>query len=237
MAGHVDVEGNELADFEAKRGSIELFDEVVESVEEVIVAGRGGRKKKKTVVVEKGQEVRDGRNLANSFSAILALYNEQLLENWGKRWKEEVRGKGLRKIDKAPPGRHVLRIHEDRNRRHNSILTQLCTDRSHLNACLFKMGVHPTPYCDCGPIKETREHFFLSCPLYYHQRRALRQELGSTTGCDISSLLTDPLAIPATLRFINDSNRFSAYYSYLLPLDQKRKEWNKGKKGKKGKKK
>ncbi|KAL8276537.1 hypothetical protein RQP46_011085 [Phenoliferia psychrophenolica] len=102
-------------------------------------------------------------------------------------------------------------MHANLSRRHNSILTQLGTGRSHLRADLFKMGIEPSPLCDCGRI-ESREHFFLSCPLFAQARGRLRIA-NKNKPLDISSILSNPSLLLATLKFINETERFPNFYA------------------------
>ena len=116
-------------------------------------------------------------------------------------------GAQLRKIDGCPPGLHTLKLHTDLSRHHNSILTQLRTGCSHLRGNLFKMRIKPSPFCVCGHI-ESREHLLLSCPLFALVRHKLRV---ATKGepLEVSKLLFNPLLIPATLTYINETEQFS----------------------------
>ncbi|KAL8286929.1 hypothetical protein RQP46_003935 [Phenoliferia psychrophenolica] len=112
-------------------------------------------------------------------------------------------------------------MHANLSRRHNSILTQLRTGRSHLRADLFKMGIEPSPLCDCGHI-ESREHFFLSCPLFAQARGRLRIA-NKNKPLDISSILSNPSLLLATLKFINETERFPNFYA-AVPEPKARQE-------------
>ena len=167
-----------------------------------------------------------------SLSALGAQFDGMVMGMWEERWKAERRGRKLRKVDSHTPGSHLLCIHSDLRRRHSSLLTQLRTGLSHLNADLFKIRVAPSPHCDCGE-RETREHLLLACPLFRAQRNRMRSDLAAQDlgYMDVSSLLSIPEAIPIVLRFVTDTGRFPRYHASLEPKGGGRKEKEKGKGG------
>ncbi|KAL8279737.1 hypothetical protein RQP46_007832 [Phenoliferia psychrophenolica] len=83
-------------------------------------------------------------------------------------------------------------MHANLSRRHNS--TELRTG---------KVGIEPSPLCDCGRI-ESREHIFLSCPLFIPARGHLRIA-SKNKPLNISSILCNPSLLLATLKFINET--------------------------------
>ena len=66
--------------------------------------------------------------------------------------------------------------------------------------------------CACGGEPETREHFFLHCPLHANPRTNLFASLRLKSP-SLAYLLSDPRATKATLRFLADLGRFDLLYS------------------------
>lgn len=237
VPGHVSIEGNELADVAAKEGAESRWEEIEEEEEEEevvvrVVEKRGSRKdreeEKERSELSRAEKVfrieaaKEGFLLDKSVSAVNAEYDGELKREWGVRWKGKREGGRLRQIDHSNPGAHSLRLHEGLNRRHSSILTQLRTGSSHLNAYLFKLRLRPSPLCECGEL-ETRHHFFFSCRIYYYERQTLRRSLGHNS-FDLSSLLTDLSLRNSVLQYINNTNRFPRYFDSLLERDSKVKK-------------
>ncbi|KAL8290312.1 hypothetical protein RQP46_002570 [Phenoliferia psychrophenolica] len=80
------------------------------------------------------------------------------------------------------------------------------------------MGIEPSPLCDCGRI-ESREHLFLSCPLFAQARGRLRIA-NKNKPLDITSILS---LLLATLEFINETERFPSFYA-AVPEPKARQE-------------
>ncbi|GAA6060770.1 hypothetical protein JCM10212_006750 [Sporobolomyces blumeae] len=203
VPGHADVEGNEGADVQAKRGAeTELEGETTEAAGEV-----GGREEEEE---EATVDSTLARNLAKSASALRASFNDYLLERWATEWKASPVGKHLRRVDLHKPSPHILRLHDGLARPLSSLLTQLRSGHSFLNADLFRSKRSTTDRCLCGA-REDLSHFFLACP-----RRILVESLGPLA-CNIPYLLSSSTAIPHTLRFVVSSGRFPRYHTNNLP--------------------
>ena len=211
VPAHIGIEGNEKADVLAKLGA--SIDTTVEDYELNEQIGE---------LVSKAKKV--------SISSSRAEFRSQLLNRWATLWKKGSTGKSLREIDSKPPSLNTLAIHGNRNRRHNSIITQLRTDSSPLNASLFKRGQLASPLCECG-IEETRDHYFLKCKLYFKPRATLRKNLKTMDikPFNLETFLSNHLAIPSTLEFIQETGRFIKYYHEVIEPAEKKKN----KKGKK----
>ena len=171
IPSHLSIEGNERADALAKVG-----------------ASRKSAKR------------RAGTEIEISVSALKASYQTTLINEWNQEWRRAPTGKALRAIDPNPPSLNVLKLHLSRNRRHNSLFTQLRTDKSNLQSSLYNRKLETTSLCSCGE-RETRTHFFIFCKLYHGPRQELRKESRSLKikQLNLSSLLTEPTATHATL--------------------------------------
>ncbi|KIO16964.1 hypothetical protein M407DRAFT_52129, partial [Tulasnella calospora MUT 4182] len=66
----------------------------------------------------------------------------------------------------------------------------------------------------CGNRRETVEHYLLFCSRYINQRMKLREKLKKAeliktfNPMQLSTLLSDPAAIPLTLEYIRETRRF-----------------------------
>ena len=102
------------------------------------------------------------------------------------------------------------RLHSSLSHRQSTLLTQLRTGACDLGA--YRAHFEPERLlCACDGEPETREHFFLHCPLYATPRATLFSSLRLKSP-SIAYLLSDPRATRATLRFLADSGRFDSLY-------------------------
>ena len=143
----------------------------------------------------------------------MQAFNSRLGDRWELEWNEGKEGRGLRKLESAGAGNRGVATYRGLAQQHTSILVQLRTDRSILNADLFKRRVVDSPLCDCGEL-ETREHFLLACRHHHTARAQMTRCLVSNklNPTDINTLLCDRRAQKHVLRFVNDSERFPARY-------------------------
>lgn len=204
IPSHVEIEGNEIADKMARKGA--LLDPLNKNY--------------------RFNEHEDGEvkaPLRISISALKAEYQEILMNEWNQEWRYGPTGRALRAIDPNPPSLNTLRIHGSRNRRHNSLLTQLRTDASNLSASLFKRHLIRSSDCLCGE-RETRQHYFLNCKLHLKPRLILRTtlEIININSLNLSTLLTNPLATHATIEFIQNTGRFIEYHHHLIEKTERK---------------
>ncbi|KAF7372324.1 reverse transcriptase [Mycena venus] len=122
-------------------------------------------------------------------------------------------GRGLREIDNSPPS-VILRSPYDSfaSRADISLICQLRTDFSQLNAHRFRCRLTQSPACDaCGTAFETRIHYLLHCPAYEPLRpplQAASYKADILGAVDVRSLLSHPKLLKALITFINLSRRF-----------------------------
>ncbi|GAA5976985.1 hypothetical protein JCM10908_005702 [Rhodotorula pacifica] len=152
-----------------------------------------------------------GFALPQSLFAVHTALKSAQAQQWAVLWAAEESGKGLRAITSAPPGNFFARFHHSLTRRQSTLLSQLRTGVCNLGA--YRSKFEPEKLlCECGKVK-TQEHFFISCPIYATQRDALYATLRVSIPPTVASLLGDPQATPAVLRFVADSGRFDSLYS------------------------
>jgi ribonuclease HI len=155
-AGHQGIEGNEIADQEAK------------------LAAQGNSSDTKSL-----PRYLRRKALINP-SAIKQAHKEKLKRVWAKQWRESERGKRSRQLDDTAPSSKFLKLisHKEVGRKTASIISQLRTAHVPLNSYLHKIGKIPNSRCPaCNNPKEDPAHFLLACPAYAHERWALTQSL------------------------------------------------------------
>ena len=118
---------------------------------------------------------------------MVCRYIHQQLERKGAI-KPRVQGKYTYDMDKALPGKHTMRIYGTLTREEASILTQVRTGHTYLNAYLKRVGKIDSARCACGEDNETVKHVILSCPQWQIARQELRKEAGESWN-DLSYLL------------------------------------------------
>jgi hypothetical protein len=137
--------------------------------------------------------------------------NSLILQRWKAQWKVSTPRRGLREIDDSPPSL-ILRSPylSAASRGDISILAQLRTDFSALNAHRFRRRLVLSPAC--GAPKETRAHFLLHCPAWDHLRLPLQHASYSTGvlgAVDVRTLLNHPRLLKPVIAFIAQTRRFS----------------------------
>ena len=106
VPGHMEVEGNELADEMAKTGA---------------------RKEEKDELYEFIEEGSEETEVKASLASVFMLFDKEILKQWSKIWRDSVVGNKLRQTDKNSPGRQIIKYHQDLSRRCSTILIQLRT--------------------------------------------------------------------------------------------------------------
>jgi ribonuclease HI len=187
-AGHVGIQGNELADKEAKRAAEGL------SSDKSILPTFAKRK------------------LTINPSAVLRKRNTEIQKRWVTDWKNSTRGQRLSQIDNKSPSAHFLSSISNANisRRSASLVTQLYTGHVPLNEYLNRFKLVDSSRCPaCGARPETVRHFLLECPIYAHERWLLKERLSKRKkALTVENLLGDAEAIVPLTTYISASHRF-----------------------------
>ncbi|KAJ6531384.1 hypothetical protein DFH09DRAFT_1326541 [Mycena vulgaris] len=146
-------------------------------------------------------------------TSTLAEHQRKLAEHINES-REIVNAVGLREIDDTPPSL-ILRSPylSSASRADISILSQLRTNFSALNAHRFRCRLAPSPVCDaCGAAKETRAHYLLHCPAWEHLRPPLEYtsySAGILGAVDVRTLLSHPKLLKPVVNLILRTRRFS----------------------------
>ena len=148
-AGHEGLEGNELADEEAKE------------------AAKGHTLETKLLPSYLRKPL-----LINP-SAIKAAHNTMLKKEWQVGWRESERGRALARIDDTAPSSIFLKAISNPKlpREEASSIAQLRLRHIPLNRYLKQICKVDSARCPaCGENEEDIEHFLLRCPNYAYER-------------------------------------------------------------------
>lgn len=119
------------------------------------------------------------------------------------------------KIDSSTPSDRYLQLMMILRRNQCTALTQLRTGHVPLVYHLWRIRVEESGECSrCSWANKTVIHYLLHCPAHEKARRRLTNALGQN-GRDLGNLLSHPLAIPHTLQFLDDTNRFRHIFGRL----------------------
>jgi len=195
--GHEGIEGNELADQEAKRAS----------------QGDSSGTKELPAFLRR-------KRLPVSISATRQLLKKEMKTRWQDEWKSSPRSERTNEIDGSLPSDDYLHIIDQLRRNQSSLLTQLRTGHIPLNEILYRIKRSDTPNCPhCqNGIRETIHHYLLACPHYVEARRTLQTKLGRMAS-SIPFLLGSRVGIPHLLRYVGDTNRLKATFGGVRPAD------------------
>lgn len=193
VPGHRDVEGNELADKEAKR------------------AAEGESSNTHSLPAPFRKKLPFGK------SAVKESFNANLKRQAASYFRHSPRYARLKRIDPSAPSNKFRKLAAPLERRQSSILVQLRTGHVPLNEYLFRIKKAESPVCPaCNQHNETVHHYILMCPAYAAQRRRLDIALPRDSR-SIRKLLSSPKAVPYLLRYIGATKRFQATYGELAP--------------------
>jgi ribonuclease HI len=192
IPSHLEVEGNEEADRQAKRAA----------------KGHANSPLNRLPV-----ELRNG--LPDSKSAIKQAMIRTLKEGAIRILRESPQWRKLQHVDPTMPSNQYRKMADSISRKHSGLLIQLRTGHVPLNKHLYNIKSADSPICPaCEDAHETVHHFLLSCPVYERHRRDLFFNLhrGSRS---LATLLSNPKAIKHTFKFIGKTGRFKLTHGNL----------------------
>ena len=193
VPGHVDIEGNERSNEEAKaaaRGHMSADAALPEAI--------------------RGQ-------LPFSWSAARQRFNEGLKKRWKELLEQSPRWQKLKRIDPTAPSNRFRKITSSLPRRHVATLIQLCTGHAPLQHHLHRIqpDEFESPTCPaCGQCDETVAHFLLECQCYADSRHRLEQAVGRSSR-NLAELLSNPSMFKHLFEFIHKTQRFKKTFSDL----------------------
>jgi hypothetical protein len=147
IPGHMDIEGNEYADQEAKRAAA---DPTVH------------------------QLLRHPPLKSSRIQQIKTMAKIQWNRQWTENTKTS---KHLRRISPKQGIQLGSKLYNSiSGRKTCAQLVQLRTEHCGLNKYLHRFGKRYSPYCSCGYAKETMEHFILECPNIKYKEKSSGKE-------------------------------------------------------------
>ncbi|KAI0298315.1 hypothetical protein BC826DRAFT_951267 [Russula brevipes] len=190
VAGHEGLEGNELADQEAK------------------AAARGTQSDKNLLPPYLRRKLKINPNAAKqSLAAKLSAKHRAT-------WRTSERGTKMAKIDVSTPSRKFIDSisHHDISRSTASLIAQMRINHVPVNAYLYRFKKVESARCfACGTDTEDVTHFLLECPTYAHERWALaRQAKKLKKPLKIETLLGNPAMTTALATYIEKTHRFDS---------------------------
>jgi ribonuclease HI len=187
-AGHEGIEGNELADKEAKDAA----------------EGETTEKPHLPPFLR--------CPLTINPAAVKQAYNKKSKEAWTNDWRTSVRGRKMLKIDGSTPSAKFLKLISGTNitRKAASIISQLRIGHAPLNAYLHRFKRVDSARCPaCGAAEETTEHFLLKCEAYAYERQTLKKKLEKKkTKLSLETLLSDERAATLLVKYTETTHRF-----------------------------
>jgi ribonuclease HI len=195
VPGHKGVEGNELADEQAKKA---------------ITEGSSN---------EHELPVQLKLPLPRSKSAILCAYYEKLKRKAHKMWQKSPRFGRMHKTDPTSPSKAYVKLIAGLPRRIASTLTQLRTGHAQLAKHLHRIKRADSPICPaCLQGVETIQHLILHCPAHHIARQVLRNNTGGRD-INVTKLFTTRESLRALFKFIAATGRFHRNRGNAIPPD------------------
>ena len=187
-AGHEGLEGNELADKEAKRAAEGL------TTDKPLLPPY----LRKPLLINP--------------AAVKRLHNDILMSKWTKTWRESDRGRRYTRLEESTPSKKLLNLskHPELSRADASRIAQFRLGHAPINEYLKRIGRVDSARCPaCSEDVETAEHFLLRCENYAHERWALARHASKLRKpMTIQTLLGHPEMTIALAKYIKATSRF-----------------------------
>ncbi|CAK5280784.1 unnamed protein product [Mycena citricolor] len=195
LPGHVDIQGNEEADKQAKMAAEQLLTNRAEADKLLHKSLRG--------------------TLPRSKSAAAQHYNALLQARANDGWKASPRYNKLKSLLRKTPTESFQKLIRKIPRQQATILFQLRAGHVPLARYLHRIGKTDSPTCPyCHRADETVAHYLLACPAHEEERRRMN-EMGGRSTLSVARLLTDPKTIPHLMRYLAETRRFAKTHGTL----------------------
>ena len=148
VPGHMDIDGNEKADVEAKRAALEQL------------AGEPPLQRKLKSV---------------QFMKINDDINTAARKAWNNG---KTNARQHRKMTRPKRFKAGVQLYSDLPRKQLANLVRLRTGHCRLNSYLNQLNIIEDPSCDCGRGIETVKHYLLLCKNYDDARKELKKKVG-----------------------------------------------------------
>jgi ribonuclease HI len=177
IPGHVDIDGNEKADEEAKRAATDPT--------LGLPFNHGTLKSARTQQIKQMAQQKWNKEWTNHTKTATLLHHitQTRMSKIGAKYYNNIN-----------------------NRKISTTLAQLRTGHCALNGYLHRFGKAASPYCECGYGKETVQHFLLECQRFKNEWKKLRTEVG-TGRMKIAWLLGNKNMASHTMEYIGSTGR------------------------------
>jgi ribonuclease HI len=190
--GHVDIEGNERADEEAKKAITDGSSQGLPSFLR--------------------------KALPKSKSMMQQAYNKKLRGVASKSWQKSLRYQRMKDINPALPSPAFLRLTAKLPRKHTAILFQLRSGHVPLARHLYRLGKAESPICPCCNMHdESVDHFLFFCPAHAAARHAMYY-VGGRDARVKSQLLSQPALLSLLFRFVAHTAHLRSIYGDIPAL-------------------
>jgi len=202
IAGHADIEGNELADREAKLAALR--------------SNMASPRRELPKLLRK--------RLPLSISAMKQANEDHLQKRWQEEWMASPRHPYINTLDPNQTTRSFMKLVGRLKKKHTAIYVQLRTGHIPLNKHLHQIKKSTSQSClQCeGHHVETVHHLLFDCPRYARERHILRQKIGHNA-LSTSHLLSAKPAQQALFRFIDSTKCLHSTFGDI-PIPQSSKD-------------
>lgn len=186
IAGHMEVEGNERADREAKTAAT--------------------RPDSSSPLKDLPPPLRN--QLPQSVSALKQLHTARLKTLWTREWKSSPRYHRITAIDPQLPSSSFTKLAALLPKKQTGTYIQLRTGHIPLNSYLHRFKRSDSPNClQCGEDRpENVHHYIFQCPRYDRERHILRNALGRDAN-SMAFLLSNKVAQTHLFKYISATKR------------------------------
>ena len=184
VPGHMEIEGNDRADEEAKNAA---------------AYGEASHQQSRPPIPPNTVTLKSVQ-----VQKIISETKKAAAKEWdsGKATSQHLRQLSRRRFKTG------TRIYGELPRKQAANLIRLRTGHCRLNSYLHRYKIVDDPQCDCGKGIETPKHFLLTCKKYEKQRDQLRKKIGGRN-MRLGILLGNPKTTKATLEFVEETGRFN----------------------------
>lgn len=150
--------------------------------------------------------------LQQPLSAFKGKLKTLVYGKWEQNWQRDQRGRVLFKIASEPSKKQV-EIHSKFSRPLSSILAEMRTGHIGLRYFLYRRKIPGFEYggCQCRQGIQTVAHILLSCPSFWKERNAWRNE--SAWSSDLRKILSEGKSAARAAKFILDTKLLGQFGS------------------------
>ncbi|KAF5317581.1 hypothetical protein D9619_013186 [Psilocybe cf. subviscida] len=191
VPGHINVEGNEAADYAARLAS--TGDETPRSTLPAFLQA----------------------SLPHSKAAARQCYRLRLKKRGARIWKKSIRHERTSRLLPSTSSARLSRKLATLPRKHTSLITQIITGHIPLAHHLSRIGSEESAICPCCHEQdETIAHYFLHCPVHSAPRAQMFARIPRQSQ-NLTHMLSTPPLRRCLLTFISRTGRFRSVFGTL----------------------